>query len=247
MDKLKLVLSNIIKFFTLPPYRISWPYVLINARNYEGGLRYIRKHKNAVKAVIIDSGIEIFRNPRIKDYPKDWVYRLLMIYKMVKKEVPHAEVRLTCPDYCDDYHPKSLWLSEEITNIERTVENVRKYYFKYDWVNWLIVVQGHYKKPESVKRCLDLYEELGVLEKHDYFAIGNLCVERSDRIVLKTARIVRRRLRKDKKIHVFGMKLGCVRKLQGLINSFDTMAWTRPVSKKKLGVCWSCKNEGRAG
>jgi hypothetical protein len=45
----------------------------------------------------------------------------------------------------------------------------------------------------------------------------------------------------DKKIHVFGLKLHSLKYVQNLIDSFDTMAWTRPINKK-LG-CWSCKTK----
>jgi len=228
-----------IKFFTLPP--IPFPYILINARN--PNFSYIKKNRKAIKEVIIDSGIEIFRDPKVFDYPKNWIKHLIWVYKRVKFWI-NGKVWLTCPDYCDDYNPKALWISDEITNIERTVENVKKYALRIKDVNWLIPIQGHNKNPESVKICLDYYEDLGIIEKFGYFAIGNLCVEHRSDIIYKTVKIVRRRLGKDKKIHVFGLKLSCVKDVQNLIDSFDTMAWTRPVNSK-LGN-WSCKtNEER--
>ena len=228
-----------LKFFTLPPREINHPFILINARNPK--FSYLKTHRSSVKEVIIDSGIEIFRDPNIKDYPKNWVWRLIRIYRKVEKIVPRAKIWLTCPDYCDDYHPKALWLSEKITNIERTVENVKEYALRFNQIKWLIPIQGHYKSPESVKICLDYYDDLEVTSKFDYFAIGNLCVERRSDIIYKTVRVVRKRLGKEKKIHVFGLKLSCVKDVQNLIDSFDTMAWTRPATSKLPN--WSCKTK----
>ena len=226
-------------FFTLPP--VPYPYVLINVNHPHNGLSYIRKNRSAVRKVIIDSGIEIFRDPKVKDYPPNWIYKIVVTYKKVARLVPNALVLATCPDYCDDYNPKALWLSDKITNIERTVENVVKYTDEFKWVNWLISVQGWNKQPTSVLRCIDLYRENGIIRKFKYFAIGNLCVELNDRLIHQTVSLVRREL-KNKILHVFGLKLKVFPKVKALIDSFDSMAWTRPVSTKKLGANWSCKN-----
>ena len=115
------------KFFTLPPKEIKHPFILINARNPK--FSYLKAHTNIVSEVIIDSGIEIFRDPNVKDYPRNWIWRLIKIYRKVEKIVSSAEIWLTCPDYCDDYHPKSLWINNKITNIERTVNNVKNFIF----------------------------------------------------------------------------------------------------------------------
>jgi len=228
-----------IKFFTLPPNEIEYPYIFINAR--KPVYSYFKKWRDNVEEVIIDTGIEMFRNPNIKDYPKDWITRLIKVYRKVKRIILKAQVWLVCPDYCDDYNPKSLWINNEITNIERTIENVKKYALQISSINWLISIQGHNKKPDSVKICLDYYKKLGVLDEFNYFAIGNLCVERKSDIIYKTAKNVRNILGKDKKIHIFGLKLSCVKDVQNLIDSFDTMAWTRPIDKK-LGN-WSYKTK----
>jgi len=228
-----------IKFFTLPPNSIPHKYILINARN--PSISYIRRHRKYVEEIIIDSGIEIFRNPNITDYPKNWIYRLIKIYAEIKSIARNSKVYLTCPDYCDDYNPCRLWINDKITNIERTVENVLKYALKYNGINWLIVVQGHYNNPESVNRCIDLYEEYSIIDKFNYFAIGNLCVEKDVRKIVKTANIVRNRLGSNKKIHIFGMKMNAIKYLQHIIDSFDTMAWTRPITHR-IGR-WSCKTK----
>jgi len=221
-----------LRFYTLPPLQIPYPYVLMNVNNPQIGLRYIRRHLGDVESVIIDSGIEIFRDERVRDYPPGHLHKLVRLYFRVKQLV--GEVWVVCPDYCDDYHPRSLWLSEDYTNIERTVDSVLKCIKRYPGINWLIPVQGWYRKPKSVLRCLRLYEEYGI--DGEYYGIGNLCVEKRESIMVKTVRYVKSVLG-DRKIHVFGLDLRTARKLRNEIYSFDSMAWTRPVDKQG----WSCK------
>lgn len=226
-------------FFTLPPK--PYPYILINANSPSKGLRCIRKFRKHIRNVIIDSGIEIFRNPEVKDYPKNWIYRIVMIYNRVRRFLPDAQVYATCPDYCDDYNPKSLWLNEEITNIERTVQNAIIYTEKFDYVNWLLSIQGWNKEPKSVLRCIRLYREYGFLKEHEFFAVGNLCVEPDQKIIYEAIRNVRSEL-PDKRLHVFGLKLKALPVVMSMIDSFDSLAWTRPVNSS-LNANWSCKTQ----
>ena len=225
-------------FYTLPP--VAYPFVLVNANRPQNGLSYIRKFRRGIKSVIVDSGIEIFRDPEVKDYPKNWIYRIVMLHNRVKRFLPDAKVLATCPDYCDDYNPKSLWFNEDITNIERTVQNAIIYTEKFDYVNWLLSIQGWNKEPESVLRCIRLYREYGFLKEYEFFAIGNLCVELNDHLIHQTVSLVRREL-PDKNLHVFGLKLKVFPIVKSLIDSFDSMAWTRPITRK-LNANWSCKN-----
>jgi hypothetical protein len=209
-------------FISRPPK--PYPYVLINLHNPRFSfLEYADE-------VIIDSGIEIFRDPNIKEYPKNHISKLMRVYAKVKSIVRNKPIYVTCPDYPDDYNPKNLWINENYTNIERTVDNVLKYTEKYDWVPWLIVIQGWNKTPESVLRSIKLYREYGIIDKFDYFAVGNLCVEPDVSIIYRTIALVRKEL-PDKKIHVFGLKLNALKKVFPLIDSFDSAAWTRPIDK----------------
>lgn len=222
---------HVVKFFTTPPR--PYPYVLINAiRPVFSAVRYAEE-------VIIDSGVEIFRDLGVRDYPKDHEVKLLRTYAKVRHVNPRARVWVTVPDYPDDYHPQNLWLSEEHTNIERTVENVLKYTERYRSIPWLIPIQGWNKNPKSVLRSIALYKEHGILDKYNYYAVGNLCAENDMEIMYKTLKLVREAL-PDKQIHVFGLHLNALRKVYWLIDSFDSMAWTRPVDTS-LGANYSCK------
>jgi hypothetical protein len=211
-----------IKFFTTPPK--PYPYILINVRNPDFRFLYYAKE------VIIDSGVEMFRDPSVKDYPEDWERRLVNLYYKVKT-LTKATVWVTVPDYPDDYHHKALWLNENYTNIERTLDNVLYYTAKYPNVNWLIPIQGHNKKPDSIVRSITLYREYGIIDKFSYYAVANLCVEPIVEIIYRTVKLAREKL-PDKKLHVFGLKLNALKHIITMIDSFDSIAWTRPVNNR---------------
>jgi hypothetical protein len=192
-------------------------------------LRYLRH----AEEVWIDSGVEVFRDPSVKDYPKGHLERLVGLYARIRARLGPKPIYVTAPDYCDDYCPRSLWLSEEVTNIERTVESAVRCIERYPWVPWVPVIQGWCRQPESVLRCIELYRERGILDKFDYFAVGNLCVEPDADLILKTVKLVRREL-PDRRLHVFGLKLSALPKVIHLIDSFDSLAWA-------MAVCRSLK------
>ena len=215
-------MTKLPQFYTLPPVN-NWPYVLINARNPH--LSYVRRNWKYIKSVIVDSGVEIFRNPQIKDYPSNWWNRLISIYYRARTYV--REVWATIPDYPDDYHPTNLWTKDK-TNIERTIENIIYALNHYPKINWLIPIQGWNSDPKSLALSIKYLEDYGIIKRKEYFAIANLCVEPRSDIIIKSVSIVRDLL-PNKKIHVFGIKLNALRKIHHLIDSFDSFAWTRPV------------------
>ncbi len=224
-----------VKFYTLPP--VPYPYILINANNPQTA--FVHKFREVVKSIILDSGVEIFRDPSVKDYPKAHIERIVCLYKRIRRLFPHATVWATVPDYCDDYHPRNLWINEEMTNIERTVANIIKCVETYGYVNWLIPIQGWNKQPQSINRCIKQLHEHGIIQEFQYFAIANLCVEPDIKVISETIKIARSAM-PDKKLHVFGLKLSAVPLVRTYIDSFDSMAWTRPVNSS-LNANWSCK------
>lgn len=237
-------------FLTLPPDQIPYPYILINARRPEEGIRYIRLHSRAVEMVIIDSGVEIFRDPGAREYPggpEAWIARLVELYTRIRSEVPGARVYAVCPDYPDDYRPGALWIDDRVTNIERTVLNVLRCIDWYPDVGWLIPVQGWYRKPRSLLYSLEYLEQLGVLDRYSYLAVANLCVERCATIVrdgiVNVYRWLRERGYTNHALHVFGLKISALPDVARYIRSFDSRAWTRPVSRRLWRLFnWSAKN-----
>ena len=167
----------------------------------------------------------------------------------MKNLLRKAEIYVTIPDYPDDYHPKNLWISENKTNIERTIENILYAIEKYPNVKWLIPIQGHNRKPKSLIRFLNLLKEHGFdFEKYDYYAVANLCVERNVEIIKFGVQYVyswfKENLGYVPKLHVFGLKINALKYIKHFIFSFDSMAWTRPVSSMLHSKYpFSCKNE----
>ena len=62
------------KFYTLPPFDIYWPNILVNGNNPSLGVKYLRRWGRKVEMVIIDSGVEIFRKPQSKRLSA-WTYQ----------------------------------------------------------------------------------------------------------------------------------------------------------------------------
>lgn len=221
-----------LKFFTLPPINVHWPYILVNANRPENGIRYLRhlpdfvwyyNVKDYIKEVLIDAGVEVFRYG-ITEYPEGWKRRIEKIVDLYYelKSFPIGTVWVVCPDYPSDYE-----MLPEYPNIEKTVRNVLYCIDNYPEVPWVIPVQGKREKPDSILDCIKYYEEFGITKRYDYFAIANLCVSRSNATIVNTIRIARDRLR-NKKLHAFGLKMQGLAKVWRMINSADTMAWSRP-------------------
>jgi len=207
-------------------------------------IRYVKRYKDQIRIIILDAGVEIFRNSNIKDYPeggKGRIDKIVAIYWRLKNITKKVEIWPVIADYPDDYTPHQLWINNEITNIERTIENIIYATDYYKEIPWLIPIQGHFKKPKSITRTLTILEELGIIQKYQKFAIANLCTESDSNILYTSIKLARDFLGHKKWIHVFGPKLKSLHKIKHIIDSFDSTSWTRPVSPI-LGN-WSCKNQ----
>ena len=257
-----------IRFYTLPPIRVVYPFIIINLNRPNDGLRYIKKHYDKIESIIIDSGIEVFKNGS-KDYPggyKTHTNRLVRMYYRVRSLCPNSEVYVTCPDYPDTFTPKQLWLSEEITNIERTVESILWCTKKFRNVDWLIPLQVHYNRPDSIIRSIKLLVDSGFeFENYDYYATPTKSRKVKDIVNLVLNCISElRRYRKNFKLHLFGLYLKAVPEIvrlrfvnisydrgglysgtfndvmrRGLLEryfSFDSSSYTKPVGDIVLKV-----------
>lgn len=61
------------KFYTLSPRDLYWPYLMVNPRTRKE--LYKRKFKHA----ILDSGVEIFQqNPNLREYPDRFLWNAYM-------------------------------------------------------------------------------------------------------------------------------------------------------------------------
>jgi len=236
-----------VRLYTYPPHRVFWPYIIINGNKPK--FHVIRKYRSKIKSVIIDSGVEMFRNPNIKEYPggpEKWVRHLIRLYIKVR-EYGVREAYIIIPDYPDDYvdswgREHNLWINGK-TNVDRTIENIQyvvKHYGKYPWI---VPIQGYYMCPSSIGETIERLWSLGILDEYNYVAIANLCTTRNIQITEKTVRTAHMKLR-NHKIHVFGPSIIAVSRIYRYIHSFDSVAFSRPVgSLRKRGYRWSCKNE----
>ncbi len=219
------------RFYTLPPSEIPYPYVLINANSPGPGIRYITRYRGIIESIIIDSGVERLRDCRVPDYPGGYRannHRLYALYYRVLRIAPWAEVWVVPSDYPDDYCP-GRWPD----NIERTVESVRHALENYPDADWAIPVQGKWMRPGSIVRSLELLREHNVPLTGRLVAIANLCVNRDCKTIAETLRLahswlLRHGLRHRVRVHVFGPAASCVRRAKHYIDSWDSTAWTKP-------------------
>jgi len=112
---------------------------------------------------------------------------------------------------------------------------------RFGFRGWLWFPQRHILVP-----LVEALEKVGIIDRYDYFAVGNLCVRFNTKIIHESAKIARNLL-PDKQLHIFGLKLKAVPYVAPFIDSFDSLAWTRPVDKSVMVkgttryIGWSCK------
>jgi hypothetical protein len=224
-------------FFTLPPPAYKHPYIQMNASRPKEGIRYLRRYR--AKMALLDSGVEIFRDPNVKDYPPGHLRSVVLLYERLK---PLAEKWLvTIPDYPDDYHHKSLWLSDEITNIERSILNVTKAVEEYPSIPWLIPIQGWLDEPETILRSWRQLEAAGIPKRYSYFGLANTCTTKKPSLIVRTARLAKWCIG-DAWLHLFGPSVRAIRQLHGVVDSFDSSAWNTGRWRKTTGLDGTIKN-----
>jgi hypothetical protein len=202
----------------------------MNARRPQEGVRYLRRHRAEI--ALLDSGVEIFRDPAVKDYPPDHMRKLWLLYERLKPLAKHWFV--TIPDYPDDYHHKALWISDDVTNIERSVLNVIKAVDEYPTIPWLIPIQGWLNDPTSILRSWRQLEAAGIRKRYQYFAVANVCTTKQTNMIVRTARLARWCIG-DAWLHLFGPSISAVRRLHGVVNSFDSSAWNTGRWESSMG------------
>ena len=101
------------------------------------------------------------------------------------------------------------------------------------------VLQG-YDDPSQWLECLDLYKQHGITpSRFRTWGVGSLCMARSRRLVESVIREIRRALGEGAKIHVFGLSLNHLRRVYGLIDSYDTSAWVYWAKIDGAVLVWS--------
>lgn len=201
------------RFYTLPDADTSYPYLLVNRKNYK--ILFQRKFSSA----IIDSGVMDFIHEDIKDYPlsflSTWGWRASQLSEVFK-----GKAWFVIPDYPDDYHPGQFG-----DNVSKTIDNIDRFLRDFREVAWLPVIQSRYLNRLSFSEsCQRLKAEI---PEYPQFAIGTVCKCKNHSFIeycCKTAR----KIFPHAWLHAFGLTLSVLPKVVGEIDSFDSMAWTFP-------------------
>jgi len=232
-----------IRFYTLPPSGISYPYLLVNPNNYK--ILFKTKFEHA----ILDCGVEAFKhNPKLPDYPKSFLEHWKWKAKQLT-EIFGEKLWVTIPDYPDDYNPGQFG-----DNVVKTLRNIEAF-ISVDGVNWIPSIQSRYLNRFSfLESCKTVKELIG-----DYprVAIGTVCKTNRINFIEYCCKVARSNF-PNSHIHAFGLTLRALPKVaktiaswdslvpecgrtkwrHSFIDSFDSLSYTFP----RCGHQPSCKN-----
>ncbi|MEM4452164.1 MAG: hypothetical protein QW182_03030 [Thermosphaera sp.] len=244
-----------IKFYTLPPGRVPWPWILVNIFStnvLENYLNYIGEIGGRVERLVLDAGVDRYWRKRYCDIPLDYTDQYWnMFYEAIDKVKALSKkygfkYEVVVPDYPDDYsntwrRKHALWTeecSDVTTNIDRTIENILTIIDSDNKLPWLVPIQGYEDAPQSIAYTLeDLVNRFGY--KRYRYALANLCTSKKADIIAETLRLARETCPQCS-FHIFGPGLTGVKKSLAFLrygDSWDSTAWTFP-----RGSGWSCKN-----
>lgn len=195
------------RFYTLPPSGIEWPYLLVNPRNYKQ--LYKRKWEKA----ILDCGVEIFSNPNTFDYSKVFLYRWKHLARQLT-QIFGDHLLVTVPDYPDD-------LAHQFNgeNVEKTLRNVEDF-LSIDGVNWLIPLQAQCLNPFSFfESCYHTKELIG---NYPWVAIGTVCKTHKLNFIEYSCKVARTHF-PNSHIHAFGLTLKALPRVIPTRKSWDSM------------------------
>jgi len=243
-------------FFTLPPPSIAHEYIIFSPLSETDGIRYLKKHKRVIKEIMIDAGVRIFERGA-KEYPGGplKVFRKqLIIARRARTIVPNARIYVVIPDYPADY-PNNIIEN----NTEKTLRVINTIREKYGTVNntatLVAVVQAKsiWDDPQlqTLKQALEQYKAEGIFNDFTYIALGTVCtiaqlrlkkipIRKAIKWINSSVKLVRRYT--ITRLHVFGLWIKALLAIYDMIDSFDSSAWTRPISRKKLQANYSAKN-----
>jgi len=194
---------------------------------------------------MIDSGAQQFS--QFNDYPYSTNYYALWCNYMRADFAVSLDYPLDMFEYRGlPYNYREL--------LEKTVQNGVKLYELWQEgtlrARPILAIQG--LRDEWFVECLNMYDEMGLLRKHDMWGIGSLCMSQYANAskILRVARMVRRKLGSRAWIHVFGPDINSWKTISGVVDSVDTCctrAFTRrgvfralpdyvARVKKKLGI-----------
>jgi len=200
------------RFYSLPPRAVEWPWLIVNPRTYKE--LYKRKFRHA----LLDPGVELFKhNPKRTDYPKafleSWCHKAKQLCEIFKDRL-----WVTCPDYPDDYNPGQFG-----DNITKTLSNIDYCLQRWPQVNWLPVIQARYLDLLSFhESCQRLHAMIGNFPR---VAIGTVCKTQKLSFIVDCVKAARQHF-PESHIHAFGLTLTVLPCVSGTIQSWDSLACT---------------------
>lgn len=211
------------RFYTTPPNNVNYPYLLVNPKTKKILKRIDFEH------AIADSGVLIFHDVNVKDYPRYFKERWKYQAKILT-DIYDDRVWCTIPDYPDDYNPGQFG-----DNVSKTLKNIEDF-ITVDGVNWVISLQSRFLNlfsfAESIQGVKDLVGD------YPRLAIGTVCKTNDLKFITACSELARLNF-PNSWIHSFGLTLTALPRTHQYIDSFDSMAWTFPRGRSR----GSCKNK----
>ena len=201
------------RFYTTPKGDVEWPFYLVNPRTQKVLLNSGFKHG------IADSGVMFFVQEERTEYPphflRDWKYKAKLMTDI------YGEDRLWCviPDYPDDYNPGQFG-----DNVAKTINNIEDF-ITVDGVNWVVSLQSRYLDRFSFLSGIQEVKDL--LGHYPRLAIGTVCKCNRLEFIDYCCSVARQHFPKSW-LHAFGLTLNALPRVNGVIDSWDSMAWTFP-------------------
>jgi len=215
-----------LRFYTLPPNGVQYPFLLTHLRNAKQLTR--RRFEHA----IVDSGVMIFVNANCKEYPRAFLDQYAWRCHQLN-EILHGKAYFVIADYPDDYNPGQFG-----DNVSKTIENIKRF-LPEDGVEWMPVIQARFLDYlnffDSCQRTQDV-----IGKDYPRVGLGTVCKCENTPYIEYCCRVARQFFPRSW-IHAFGVTLRALPKIKDVIDSYDSMAWTKP-RRGNMGLP-SCRNK----
>jgi len=214
-------MKRLIRFYTTPPTMMEYPYIIVSLNTWQ----YDKSKRNIKSAIhiIIDSGVEKwFFLKHMKDYPDAYHTFAPFQFKQIFDQLGPDRVRITIPDYPDDY-TQGLTYEGELDNVDKTLQNMERYTRLFPEITWLPVAQARFLNVDSFKYCLSRMGKY--VDKYGWLGIGTVCKTHNVKFIGKCMSLARKEF-PDAHIHAFGATSESYPIIRHYINSFDSTAYS---------------------
>jgi queuine/archaeosine tRNA-ribosyltransferase len=185
--------------------------------------------------VFLDSGAQQFFSKFRDRYPYTPAQYLEFAINAVK-----ADLVATLDLPLDILAPRGMPINEGIKRtVELGVETVALAE-KLGVLERVVPVLQGFDDPLQWLESLDLYKEHGIApQRFRLWGVGSICMMRSPKAVEEVLAAVRRALGSGVGIHVFGISMNALRRVFGIIDSYDSSAWVYWAKKDGAVLVWS--------